>query len=83
MFPKDVEGDNPFALQLINLTQLSSSPNGPLMLSEDSEWQGPCCIVYLCLLAYMFLFSLFVSVSEEVSGEWESLENDGKTKHCV
>ncbi|KAI9524676.1 hypothetical protein NQZ68_016685 [Dissostichus eleginoides] len=45
VFPKDVEGDNPFGLQLINLTQLSSSPNGPLMLPEDSEWQGPRCIL--------------------------------------
>lgn len=40
VLPKDVEGDTAFGLRLINLTQLSSSPSGPLMLSEEDEKQG-------------------------------------------
>lgn len=48
VLPKDVEGDAPFDLRLINLMQLSSSPNGPLMLSEESKTQGP---VASCIFA--------------------------------
>lgn len=38
--PKDVEGDAPFGLRLINLIQLSSYPSGPLMLSDEGKEQG-------------------------------------------
>lgn len=62
VLPKDVEGDAPFDLRLINLTQLSSSPNSPLILSE-SETQG---LVASCIFAcfHTCLFSLCISVSE-------------------
>lgn len=37
VFPKDVEGDAPFGLQLINLLHLSSAPRAQWTLSEDGE----------------------------------------------
>lgn len=40
VLPKDVEGDAPFGLRLINLTQLSSYPSGPLTLSDEGKEQG-------------------------------------------
>lgn len=40
VLPKDVEGDATSGPQLIHLMQLSSSPSGPLMLSEVKERQG-------------------------------------------
>lgn len=57
VLPKDVEGDAPFALWLINLTQLSSSPSGPLMLSEEGERLGlAASSSCLCSLASMVFF---------------------------
>lgn len=40
MLPKDVEGDATSGPRLIHLMRLSSSPSGPLMLSEVKERQG-------------------------------------------
>lgn len=62
VLPKDVEGDAPFGLQLINLTQLSSSPSPLLMLSEEGERQG--LVLRLYLLAYMFFYLISVCVTE-------------------
>lgn len=64
VLPEDVEGGAPFGLQLINLTQLSSSPSAPLMLSEEGERQG---LVASCICACLHTKS-------------ESLEEDGKTQ---
>lgn len=62
MLPKDVEGDATFGLRLIHLTQLSSSPSGPLMLSEEGERQR---LVGLCICAHLpTCFFLCVRVSE-------------------
>lgn len=38
VLPKDVEGDATFGPRLINLTQLSSSSQSPLMPSEARGW---------------------------------------------
>lgn len=58
VLPKDVEGDAPFGLQLINLTQLSFSPSGPLMLSEENKKQG---LVVSCMLVRAYMFGFFLS----------------------
>lgn len=57
VLPKDVEGDATFGPQLINLTQLSSSPNAPLMLSEENEKHG---LVSLCVCACLRTCCFFV-----------------------
>lgn len=58
MLPKDVEGDATFGLRLIHLMQLSSSPSGPLMLSEEGERQRHV-VSSICACLPTCFFSLF------------------------
>ena len=53
VLPKDVKGDAPFGLQLINLMHLSFTPHAPLMLPEDGKrrrFHASCVLAYMVLL---------------------------------